>query len=49
MVKVELYRGFKNINLFNDLVGQHKGKLLDLLENSEYIAHYMHAFMLKTI
>ena len=48
-MKVELYRGFKDINLFNDLVGQHEGKVVDLLENSEYIVRYIHAFMLKTI
>jgi len=49
MMKVELYRIFKDINLFNDLVEQHEGKVVDLLENSEYIVCYIHAFMLKTI
>jgi hypothetical protein len=49
MMKVELYRGFKGINLFNDFVGQHEGEVVDLLENSEYIVHQMHAVMLNTI
>jgi hypothetical protein len=42
MIKVALYRAFKgiNLNLFNDLVGQYEGKIVDLLE-SEYIVHLM--------
>ena len=50
MMKVVLYRGFgTGIGLFNDLVGQHEGKVVDLLENSENNVRYMHALMLKTI
>ena len=38
MMKIVVYRGFKNsIKLFNHLVGQYEGKVVDLLENSEYI------------
>jgi hypothetical protein len=49
-MKVELYRGFKDINLFNHLVGQYEGKVIDLLENSEYnVRHMIHAVMLKMI
>jgi hypothetical protein len=43
MMKVVLYRGFGVIDLFNGLVGQHEGKVVNLLENSEYYARYMHA------
>jgi hypothetical protein len=35
MMKVVLYRGW-NFDLFNHLVGQHEGQVVDLLENSEY-------------
>ena len=49
MMKVVLYRGFKDINLFDHLVGQHEGKIVHLLENSEYNVRHMHAPMLKTI
>jgi hypothetical protein len=51
MMKVEFYRAFKGINISNHLVGQHEGKIVDLLEKSEYIVHYiyMHAVMLNTI
>jgi hypothetical protein len=42
MMNVKLYRAFKgtNLNLFNDLVGQYDGKVVDLLE-SEHIVHLM--------
>jgi hypothetical protein len=50
MMKVVFYRGFKtNIDLFNHPVAQHVGKVVNLLENSEYNVRYMHALMLKTI
>jgi len=50
MMKVVLYRGFETgIEPFNHLVGQHEGKVVDLLENSEYNVRYLHAFILKTI
>jgi hypothetical protein len=49
MMKVVLYREFRKTNLFNHLVGQHEGKVVDLLENSVYNVHYTHALMLKTI
>jgi hypothetical protein len=48
-MKVVLYRGFRTNNLFKTLMGQHEGKVADLLENSEYSVHYMHALKLKTI
>ena len=35
MIKVVLYRGW-NFDLFNQLVGQHEGQVVDLLENCEY-------------
>ena len=50
MMKVVIYRGFRtDINLFNHLVGQHEGKVVDLLANSEYNVRYLHAFILKVI
>ena len=49
MIKIVLYRGFGNLKLFDYLLGQYEGKIVDLLENSEYNRHYMHAFILKTI
>jgi len=49
-MKVELYRGFKDINVFNHYVGQYEGKVVDLLENSEYNVRCMCvAVMLKKI
>jgi len=49
-MKIVVYRGFeKDINLFNRLMGQHEGKVVDLLENSEYNVRYLHALTLKTI
>jgi len=35
MIKVVIYRGFSNINLFNDIVVQYEGRVEDLLDNSE--------------
>jgi hypothetical protein len=50
MMKVVLYRGIgTNINLFNGFVVQYEGKVVDLLESSEYNVRYMHAFMLMMI
>jgi hypothetical protein len=50
MMKIAVYRGFEtDIKLLNHLVGQHEGKVVDLLENSEYNVRYLHALMLKTI
>ena len=50
MMKIVVYRGFENdIKLFNHLVGQHEGKVVDLLENSECNVRYLYALMLKTI
>ena len=49
-IKVVLYRRSKiNLGHFDSLVGQYKGKVVDLLENSQYNVRYMRAFMLKTI
>jgi hypothetical protein len=48
-MKVFLYRGFRTNNLFKTLMGQHEGKVVDLLESSESNVHYMHALELKTI
>jgi len=47
-MKVELYRGFGRFALFNHPVAQHEGRVVDLLENCEYNARYMHALVLKT-
>ncbi|KAG6905954.1 hypothetical protein DXG01_016698 [Tephrocybe rancida] len=50
MMKIVVYRGFETgIKLLNNLVGQYEGKVVDLLENSQYSVRYLHAFMLKTI
>ena len=50
MMKIVVYRGFKkDIKVFNHLVGQHEGKVIDLLENSECSVRYLHALVLKTI
>ena len=48
-MKVALYRGFRASNLFKSLVGEYEGKVVDLLKNGEYHAHYRRAFLLKTI
>jgi hypothetical protein len=40
-MKVVLYRGFRTNNLFKVLMGQHEGKVVDLLENRECNVHYM--------
>ena len=48
-MKVEVYRGFKEVNFVNKLVGQYQGKIADLLDNSEYTVHYICVFMLKKI
>jgi hypothetical protein len=48
-MKVVLYRGFKDTNLFNHPVGEYEGEIVNLLENSEYNIRYMHAPMLKTL
>ena len=49
-IKVVLYRKSKIMSgHFDRLVGQHKGKVIDLLENSKFNVHYIHVFMLKTI
>jgi hypothetical protein len=48
MMKIELYRGIgANLDLFNGFVAQYEGKIVDLLENSEYKIRYMGTFMLK--
>ena len=49
-IKVALYHK-SNINLghFDRFVGLHKGKVVDLLKNSQYNVRHMHAFMLKII
>jgi hypothetical protein len=50
MLKIVVYRGFKtDIKLLDHLVGQHEGKVVDLLENSECNIRYLHAPMSKTI
>jgi len=50
IMKVVFYRVSRtHIDRLNDLVGQHEGKVVDLLESSEYNVRYMHVFMLKTI
>jgi len=50
MMKAVLYRGFKtDLKRLSHLVGQHKGKVVDLLANSKYNVRYLHAFVLKTI
>ena len=49
-MKIIIYRGFgTNINLFNGFVVQYEGKVVDLLENGQHNARYMHAFGLTTI
>ena len=48
-MKVKVYRGFKDINFFNKLVGQYQGKVEDLLDNGEYNVRYILAFILKKI
>jgi hypothetical protein len=49
MIKIVLYRGFGfDIKPINRFVGQHEGNVVDLLQNSEYNAHYLDAFMLNT-
>ena len=50
-MKIVIYRGFRKLDnrLFTDPVGQHEGKVVDLLGNSEYnVRLKMHAFMLKS-
>jgi len=46
-MKVEVYRGFKDVNFFNELVGQYQGKVEDLLDSSEYNVPYIRVFMLN--
>ena len=48
-MKVKVYRGFKSINWFNKFVGQYRGNVKDLLDNSEYNVRYVPVFMLKRI
>ena len=49
MMKIVLNRGFgTNINLFYDLVGQHEGKVVDLLKNGKRDVRYVHVFLLNT-
>jgi len=48
-MKVKVYRGFKDVNFFNKLVGQYQGKVEDLLDNGEYNVRYILAFILKKI
>ena len=45
-ITVVLYRKSKtNLGFLDRLVGQHKGKVVDLLENSQYDVHYMRSFI----
>ena len=47
-MKVVLYRKSRtNVNLFKHFVGQHERKVVDVLEDSEYIVRYIHALMLR--
>ena len=48
-MKVKVYRGFKSINWFNKFVGQYRGNVEDLLDNSEYNVCSMRVCMLKII
>lgn len=49
-IKVVVYRGFgTNINLLNALVVQYKGKVEDLLGNSEYNVYYVRVFVLRKV
>ena len=47
-MKVVLYRGFgTNIDLLDGFVGQHEGKVVELLENSASNVPYTNAFILR--
>ena len=50
MMKIVVYRGFgTTTDILSDFVGQHEGKVVDMLENSELNVCYTHAVTLKTI
>ena len=43
MMKIVVYRGFgTTTNILSNFVGQHEGKVVDLLENSQYNVRYVH-------
>jgi len=49
MIKIVVFRGFgTTVDPLEKFVGQHQGKVIDLLENSEYNVRCLDAFMMKT-
>jgi hypothetical protein len=49
MIKIVVFRGFgTTVDPLKDFVGQHQGKVVDLLENSEYSVRFLDALMMKT-
>ena len=47
-MKVVLYRKSKtNVSFLKHLVGQHEGKVVDILEDSEYNVRYIHASIFR--
>jgi len=49
MIKIVVFRGVgTTIDPLKTFVGQHKGKVIDLLDNSEYNIRCLDAFIMKT-